>query len=107
MEEATVNFKAYKAERVIRYRNAPLLPANLFSGVVIGGFLGWVLRRHSLRAHILASCWWWHGSWRGARPPTASSLLLLRLYSDYYFFVLVEPLFYDQYPPHYLLLSLL
>ena len=45
MEEATVNFKAYKAERVIRYRNAPLLPANLFSGVVIGGFLGWVLRR--------------------------------------------------------------
>lgn len=44
MEEATVNFKAYKAERVIHYRHAPLTPAFAFSGAVSGGFLGWVLR---------------------------------------------------------------
>ena len=44
MEDASLNFKTYKAERVIEYRTAPRLPAYLFVFVLVDRAVGWIVR---------------------------------------------------------------
>jgi len=45
MEVASLNFKVYKAKRVMTYRQAPRLPPYLYCFTLIGGSLGWIVRR--------------------------------------------------------------
>lgn len=59
MEEASLDFKAYKACRVIEYRNAPRCPPFLYSAILIGWILAWTLRKFGLIKNPPKAGWCW------------------------------------------------